>query len=290
MIAKATKRSKRVVLGFSLLTAVFVAAACAGASPTTSLTSSATTTSSSAAAVATRAPATPAPTTTPTPSKTAAPNLIRTGCDRSPCELSAGTWTLSGRYSFIEGAEITVPDGWESREQDAGEFNLFPLAHPDDHIFMVKDIAPVTVDGSAGDGSAGIVSTVPRTIDGLTAYWRSDPNLDVSKSQPATIAGGIPAITYVISVSPHARFTDPECPVAPLCAALFTDPRYWEGSYAFGAPAAVRVYLATIRNGTEDHLFMIGLEGADAAALKRLTKDAAPIIASLRIPASFPVW
>jgi hypothetical protein len=276
----------------ALIVTTLMTAACTGGqtaslSPQVSMPPVATT-SSSAAAAATRSQATPAPATTPTPSKTAAPapNLIRPVCgERSPCKLSAGTWTLTGKYSFIEGAQITVPDGWESREQDAGEFNLFPLAHPDDHILMVKDIVAV-----ATDGSAGVVTTVPKTIDGLTAYWRSDPNLEVSKSKPATIAGGIPAITYVISVSPHARFADPECPVAPLCADLFTDPRYWEGVYGFGAPAAVRVYLATIRNGTEDHLFMIGLEGADAAALKRLTRDAAPIIDSLRIPASFPTW
>ena len=60
------------------------------------------------------------------------------GCsDGAPCELSAGTWTLTGDYSFILGMEVTVPDGWRSLEQDAGEFTLFPLDHPNDHIFMV---------------------------------------------------------------------------------------------------------------------------------------------------------
>jgi len=212
---------------------------------------------------------------------------LRPGCDppNPPCTLSAGTWVLTGEYSFILGMEFTVPDGWESREQDAGEFNLFPLDHPNDHILMVKDIAAV-----ATDGSLEIFPNVPRTAKGLTKYWRQDPNLVVSPSEATTVAGGTEAITYVITISPDAKFIDRECPVYPLCADLFTDPRYWEGVYGIGAPAAVRLYLATIRSGSDDHLLVIGLEGEDETALERLTEEAAPIIESIRLPASFPIW
>lgn len=227
------------------------------------------------------------PTAVPTASASTPLTLdLRVGCsDTSPCALSAGTWTLGDRYSFILGMKVTLPDGWQSQEQDAGEFNLWPLAHPNDHILMVKDIAAVKTDGSLA-----LVPGVPQTVKGLTAYWRQDPNLVVSRSKSTTIAGGIDAITYVIHVSPDAAFTDPECPVYPRCADLFTDPRYWDGVYGIGAPSAVRLYLATVKSGTESHLFVIGLEGEDDAALARLTKDAAPIIASIRLPDSWPTW
>ena len=150
------------------------------------------------------------PTVDPMPTGPAAPTTMPlfVGCsDEAPCELSAGTWTLTGDGSFILGLEVTVPDGWESLEQDAGEFNLFPLEHPDDHILMVKDIAAVTTDGSFR-----LVPDVPQTIEGLTAYWRADPNLVVSEPTQTTIAGGIAATTFIVSISPDAQFADPGCP------------------------------------------------------------------------------
>jgi hypothetical protein len=206
---------------------------------------------------------------------------LQAGCsDAAPCNLSAGTWTLEGEFAFIPGMEVTVPDGWRSTEQDLGEFNLWPLDHPADHLLMVKDPAAVT-----SDGSVQIVPGIPQTAEGLTSNWRDDPNLVVSPSTPTTIAGGIDAITYVITVSPAAQNKDPGCPVHPLCADLFTDPKHWGGGvYGIGAPAAVRLYLATVASGGDSHLLLIGLEGEDEAALERLTQDAAPIIESIRLP------
>lgn len=212
---------------------------------------------------------------------------LNVGCsDDSPCRLSAGTWELTGRFSFILGLQVTLPDGWQSLEQDAGEFSLWPLDHPKDHLFMARDIAAVR-----SNGSMSLAPGVPETEEGLIAYWRSDPNLVVSQPEPATIGDGITATTYVISVSPTAKFEDPGCPAYPLCADLFTDPAHWEGgAYGIGAPTAVRLYFATIGSGSQEHLLVIGLEGEDEAAMTRLTRDAAPIIASIRLPATITVW
>jgi len=151
---------------------------------------------------------------------------------------------------------------------------------------MAKDIAAVKTDGSLA-----IVPEVPRTAEGIEAYWRSDPNLVVSPSEPATIGDGIPATTFVLTISPDAMFIDPDCPVFPRCADFFTDPRFWDGGVAgVGAPAAVRIYFATIPNGSRTHLLAVLLEGSDEAALEALTQEAAPIIASLRFPPTFPNW
>ena len=178
-------------------------AGCGGGVPTPTPAPPAATAAPATAAPATAAPANPTPAASP--GSSAMP--LHVGCDDTPCKLTAGTWVLEGEYSFILGMEFTVPDGWESREQDAGEFNLFPLAHPDDHFSMAKDIAAVKTDGSLA-----IVPEVPRTAEGIEAYWRSDPNLVVSPSEPATIGDGIPATTFVLTVSQDAKFIDPDCP------------------------------------------------------------------------------
>jgi hypothetical protein len=212
---------------------------------------------------------------------------LKVGCsESSPCRLSAGTWTLTGQFSFILGMKLTVPDGWQSQEQDAGEFNIWPLDHPRDHLFMVRDIAAVRSDGSMEQ-----VAGVAQTEDGLIGFWRRDPNLVVSQPMPTTIANGIDATTYVISVSRKAQFKDPGCPAYPRCADFFTDPAHWDGGvYGIGAPAEVRLYFATIGSGVDEHLLVIGLEGANARALERLTHDTRPIIDSIRMPSTITVW
>jgi hypothetical protein len=212
---------------------------------------------------------------------------LNVGCsDDHPCVLSAGTWALTGQYSFIEGLQITVPAGWQSLEQDAGEFNLFSLQRPTEHFFAVRDIAAVTSDGTMQQ-----LSDVPRTFEGLTAYWRSDPNLVVSPSETTTVAGGIDATTYVVTISEDAQFSDPGCPVYPRCADMFTDPAHWEGGvYGIGAPAAVRLYFATIGSGDEQHMLVLGLEAATEDDLERLTDDVRPMIDSIRIPDPIVVW
>jgi hypothetical protein len=212
---------------------------------------------------------------------------INVGCSpEEPCTLAAGDWTLVGKYSFLPGLRLTMPDGWQSQEQDAGEFNLWPDDHPNDHILMVKDIAAVTTDGTMQ-----VVSDVPQTIEGLTTYWQNEPNLLVSEPSQVTIANGIAATTYVVTVSPAAAFTDRGCPAYPQCADLFTDPIFWGGGvYGIGAPAAVRLYLAEIGTGNEAHVFVVGLEAESESALQRLTSDAAPILNSIRLPEHIVTW
>ena len=182
--------------------------------------------------------------------------------------------------------EITVPDGWRSLEQDAGEFTLWSTTHPTDHIFMARDIAAV-----ATDGSMQVLSSIPRTADGLEAYWRGDPSLDVSPAQRTTIADGIEATTFLIRVSEDADFLLTDCPGYPRCADFFTDPEHWGGGvYGIAAPAAVRLFLVTIGSANDEHLLVIGLEAEDDQALERLTADAEPIIASIRLPEELVDW
>jgi hypothetical protein len=111
--------------------------------------------------------------------------------------------------------------------------------------------------------------------------------LVVSTPTETTIAGGIPALTYVIGVSRSARYSNRECPSYPTCANILTDPVHFEPTrfYAIGAPEVVRLYLATVGTATDRQTFVIGLDATDPTELVRLTDVAAPIIASIRLPA-----
>jgi hypothetical protein len=178
---------------------------------------------------------------------------------------------------------ITLPDGWSSNEADVGELSLIPSDHPGDRMFLWKDVAAIESNGE----TPKVLNDVPSTPEGLTASFRKNPDLVVSTPTEATIAGGIPALTYVIGVSPSARYSSPECPSYPTCANILKDPANWgpKDFYAIGAPEVVRLYLATIGDVSDRHLFVIGLDATDSVELVRLTSVAAPIIASIRLPA-----
>src|SRR5437773_4113993 len=160
------KRSKALLAAAS----VVLVAACASAGigrPSSTPGSSGSSAIATASASTLAASLAPSPSTTPSASLDTAIPLHADCSASSPCALTAGTWVTTGEYSFIPGLHITVPDGWESQEQNLGEFSLDPLDHPNDRIFLWKDVAAIT-----SDGSARLVPGVPRTPIGLTAYLR----------------------------------------------------------------------------------------------------------------------
>lgn len=217
------------------------------------------------------------------PSASTANELTRWCSDSSPCVLTAGTWVTAGVYAFIRGMAVTVPGGWSSFAANWGEFKLVPSDHPDDAIFMWLDAAAIESNGE----TPKVLSGVPRTPEGLTASFRKNPDLVVSTPTETTIAGDVPALTYVIGVSPSAAYTSRGCPSYPTCANLLGDPAHGTpgDSYSIGAPEVVRLYLATIGTAPDRHMLVISIDATDLAELERLTAVADPIIASIRLPA-----
>jgi len=53
-----------------------------------------------------------------------------------PCQFTAGTYQTYGRWAFLPGLTMHVPDGWNSSEQDAGEFNLNNPDFPDSGLLF----------------------------------------------------------------------------------------------------------------------------------------------------------
>lgn len=262
------------------LVAVIVAA-CAASQPTPTTGTLTPSLSQPPATSSPESSAVPPASSTASPIQAATAMPLVNGCSPdNPCVMTAGTWVTTGPFAFIPGLSVTVPAGWRSQEQDAGEFNLVPIDHPDDALLLWKDLAATT-----SDGTQKLVPGVPRTVDGLTAYLRRDPFLVVSLPTKATIAGGIQAITYVVGVSPSAKFTDHTCPVFPRCADLFTDPVHWGGgAFGFGVPTVLRLYLAPVGTGSDTHVFVVGLEAPSPAELARISPIATLIIASIRLP------
>ena len=88
-----------------------------------------------------------------------------------PCQFTAGTYQTYGRWAFLPGLTMYVPDGWNSTEQDAGEFNLQNPDFPDGSgLFFWRDVIPVEPDGSH-------VMTVPSTVAGMTDWLRANHQL-----------------------------------------------------------------------------------------------------------------
>ena len=86
-----------------------------------------------------------------------------------PCQFTAGTYQTYGRWAFLPGLTMYIPDGWNSTEQDAGEFNLLNPDFPDGSgLFFWRDVIPVEPDGTH-------ITTVPSTVAGITSWLSGQP-------------------------------------------------------------------------------------------------------------------
>jgi hypothetical protein len=262
--------------------------------------------------------ASPAPSTPPRPTQTTAavatasvapaeptPIPIGTGpqeqtpgapgrCDTPgrPCQFTAGTYQTYGRWAFLPGLTMDIPDGWTSTEQDAGEFNLQNSDFPDGSgLFFWRDVIPVEPDGSH-------VMTVPSTVAGITGWLRADAQLVVTDPKEKVIGKGLATTTFVVEVAKGALNKHPHCAeIAPkqTCFPILTDPAHWgDGAWSVWSTESSRYYLATIGPVSNRHLLVVALvadaahpgphDGADAAAQRlRFEKAVAPILDSLDV-------
>jgi hypothetical protein len=203
------------------------------------------------------------------------------GCSHDvPCNLEAGTYETSGRWAFLRGLQVTVPGGWFSDEQDAGEFNLHPVGQPDSAVFFWKDMS-ATANDLAGTPLPG----VSRTATGLVSWLSSNSDLVVTKPRP-TMIGRLPAATVDVQVSSTAKSVGSDCPVKP-CVGFLRDVKHWDGPFSLFRGEILRVYFATI-GPTSDHTFVVAIDAPglppQAPALDAFTERVGPILDSVVIP------
>ena len=229
-------------LAISMVAAAFVTTACSGSAAAPSTASVA----SSRPSIAPTAAADPSPTISSTapsfqPSARAEPTPIPiwTGpgdrvpgapgqCDsQTPCQFTAGTYQTYGRWAFLPGLTMYIPDGWNSTEQDAGEFNLINPDFPDGNgLFFWRDVIPVEPDGTH-------ITTVPSTVAGITSWLSANHRLRVSDPMKVVIGKGLDTTTMVVDVPDATVNKDHVCDFSPkaACFPILTDPAHWDGAW-----------------------------------------------------------
>jgi len=211
-------------------------------------------------------------------------------------------YETSGEFAFLRGLMVTLPAGWSSAEQHAGEFMLHQAADPDqaNAIFFWKDLVP-WVDGSArpslgksADAFADFLLGDARltVVEGPTRTFR------VRKPDSLAVSGTVEARSFSVIVSASAH-SDPglDCPGG-ACVNVFIDTDHWGRPANLGrnidAPAAGcpcsqvwRLYVATIGTEADPHTLVLAVEtvGPDPLnALAAWEAQVEPIIQSVLLP------
>jgi hypothetical protein len=283
-------------LAISILAAGFATTACSGAAATPSTASVAASRPSiapTAAADPSSTMASTAPSFPPSARAESTPIPIWTGpqervpgapghCDTpgQPCQFTAGTYQTYGRWAFLPGLTMDIPGGWNSTEQDAGEFNLHNPDFPDGNgLFFWRDVIPVNPDGTH-------ITTVPSTVAAITSWLRADHRLRITDPTDVVIGKGLPATAFVVDVAGGAANKDYECPeigAKATCFPILTDPAHWgDGAWTVASTESCRYYLATIGPDTNRHL-LIAAVVVDASERPRFEKAVAPILDSLDV-------
>jgi hypothetical protein len=218
--------------------------------------------------------------------------------------MAAGTYETSGTRAFLRGLTVTLPAGWSSYEQDAGEFELHKAPDVDagNQILFWRDL--VASDDGAPRPEVGA------SVDELARYLLADPRLIVSESAnrafrlrgPDSLAsaGTVQARSFTIILSDTAE-TDPDgyffdCP-AEACVGFLTDPEHWDGgSVALtrtdsGCPPdcsqAIRLNIASIGGELHPHTFVLAVStyGRDPlVSLAEWEAEVEPIVDSVLVP------
>jgi len=279
-------------LAISIMAAAFVTTACSGSAATpgtASVASSRPSIAPTAAADPSSTMSSTAPSIQPSARAESTPIPIWTGpqdrvpgapgqCSPSgPCRFTAGTYQTYGRWAFLPGLTMYVPDGWNSTEQDAGEFNLQNPDFPDGSgLFYWRDVIPVEPDGSH-------VMTVPSTVAGMTDWLRADHQLVVTAPMKVVIGKGLATTTFVVEVADGAVNKAPECAaIKATCFPILTDPGHWDGAWVVASTESSRYYLATIGPVSNRHLLMVAVVTQTSERL-RFEKAVAPILDSLDV-------
>jgi hypothetical protein len=272
-------------LAISMVAAAFVTSACngsaatpgtAGAVPSPTISSTAPSIQPSAGAESTPIPIG----TGPQEQTPGAPGQCST--PGRPCQFKAGTYQTYGRWAFLPRLTVYIPDGWNSTEQDAGEFNLINPDFPEGSgLFFWRDVIPVEPDGTH-------ITTVPSTVAGITSWLSANHRLRVSDPMKVVIGKGLDTTTMVVDVPDGTVNKDHVCAdIAPkaACFPLLTDPAHWDGAWTVVSGESSRYYLADIGPASDRHLLVVALVAQADPATERLRfeKAVAPILDSLDV-------
>ena len=296
--------------------AAFALSACSGAAvPTsrpatvlpTALPAASGTPSAAPPTVATPTPSVSAPSAAAT--ATAVPPaggviLLEHGCGDgvARCEnMAAGTYETSGTWAFLRGLTVTLPAGWSSAEQDAGEFMLHQGDPAQGTIFFWRDLVP-WVDGAPRPD-------LGTSADEFADYLLGDARLTVVEGSGRTfrvrgpdslaVDGHIQARSFsvIVSASANSDADLADCE-GEACVNVLIDPVHWPRPITLGrniaAPVpgcpcsqAWRLYVASIGREPHAHMFVVAVEAVGPNPLQALSAWEAqvdPVIDSVLVP------
>ncbi len=217
-------------------------------------------------------------------------------------DLPPNTYYTAGTWAFLPGLTFTLPVGWSSLSNEAGELDLNPTADGTNDIMIWRDVVPWVGDRAAIE--------LPSDPEAWVERLRSDPRLVVSEPKrvvigsriDATVTNGgrndLNAIAVTVEIAPDAANEESDCPGA-ACVAILIDPQHWAEPFGIardqmdvaGCPctATFTFYFASIGYASHPHLLVVTLSafGPNAeseADMARLQAAAQPILDSLIVP------
>lgn len=181
--------------------------------------------------------------------------------------IGSGTFTSAG---FIPGLRMTfADDSW---------FNT--ADYPDEIEFDTSDSAlRFWQNPGAASETGDLLDDIPRTVDGLTDWFISNPDMVVSDPEEITIGDGIVAKTFTFDVSDTNVNDDPGCPVSSCLNVLWIN----EGHvFGIGYHSGERLYLFKIGKGTDARTVVVSLD-THHQQLDQETKKVDAILATLHM-------
>lgn len=291
-------------LSVAAATALVFAACDAGAAalPTAARTSAAVVSSPTTATLV-------APVKTPTPERppgvadNATPFAFGCTADVARCQdIAPGTYYTAGTWALLPGLTFTLPAGWSSLANEAGELELHRTGDDHNEIMVWRDVVPWHFDhASLGQ---------PPNPDEWIDIFQGNPCLLVSAPERVVIGdwidlrdGGkradLEAIALSVGVARKAVWEAAGCPDSGQVV-IMADPMHWANGFNIGGDEMTdpgcpcsslqRLYFASFGYVSHQHLLVVALQsygpnGDVDAAMTSLQAAAQPILDSLVAPA-----
>jgi hypothetical protein len=216
-------------------------------------------------------------------------------------DIAPGTYYTAGEWALLPGLAFTLPAGWSSLANEAGELELHLTGDDHDEILVWRDVVP-WLDGHA---AVDVASDPEAWITRLAG----DPCLDVSEPERVGLGrwidlrGGqeadLQAIAVSVGVSNEPAYESAGCPGSGLVEIL-SDPMHWDHSFAIGRAemngqgcpclSVQRLYFASIGYVNHKHLLVVALQSYGPTVdvngqMASLQVAAQPVLDSLIAPA-----
>lgn len=120
----------------------------------------------------------------------------------------------------------------------------------------------------------------------IVAWRRHNKNLDVSRPRRQTIGRSLAALRVDLDAGRSVPRCSPSSPGPCLDYFLFRAPGVAPEPYGTGRGEAVRLCFAQIRSPS--HLFVFAADAPGKTAFEKLTRVAARMLPTLRLPARLP--